>query len=110
VNSAVLLAALIPAALVAMAVRDSLRVRKDWTRPYDVRRQASRYAQHVAALEAADTPERDKQRARVVAGEAVRARLLALWRAPMRDRRPSAQLELARNAALSRRRPLRLAK
>lgn len=62
---------------------------KDWTRPYNVQRHARTVHLHTAALELAEGEELDAYVRRREAGQQLRGQLLALWRRPMKDRRPS---------------------
>lgn len=84
----VLLAVFIGACCVALG--RAMRPGKDWTRPYDVKRRALLYAQHVTAVElnevAAELEDYPRRRHK---GEELRTQLLALWRADPVDRRPS---------------------
>jgi hypothetical protein len=62
---------------------------KDWTRPYNVQRHARTVHLHTAALELSEGEELDAYVRRLQRGQQVRDQLLALWRRPMKDRRPS---------------------
>lgn len=82
-----LMLAIITAGLVAIG--RATAPGKDWTRPYNVQRHARTVHLHTAALELAEGEELDEYVRRLQAGQQLRDQLLALWRRPMVDRRPS---------------------